>query len=367
MIIDEKSPIPKYFQLQVWLKEQIDQGIYHLHEKIPTEEELAKDFSLSRATITHAIQNLVDKGYLTRKQKLGTFVSKPAIQSNKCYKIGLILNYYKSGFGIEIIRGAGDKAIEHHCELILCNSFDLHVQAAFHADRLIEQGVSGVIYVPTAASDEKNRSIVQAFLQNRIPVVLADRTISELDVDQVITDNFDGAYNITNHLISAGHSKIAIVINSLLSSARQRLAGYKRALMDAKIAINPDLIFSSDEHFSEENCQDLAQMILTQKKTYTAIFAEHDKMAYTLCSLAQAAAIKIPEELSIVGYDDDRLTGNQNIKLTTIHQPLYEMGEQGIILLMKRMAGDLSEKQTVLLRSSLVERDSVRPLRQACS
>lgn len=360
MIIDEKSPIPKYFQLQVWLKEQIDQGIYHLHEKIPTEEELSKDLNLSRATVKHAIQNLADRGYVTRKQKLGTFVSKHALQSSKSYRIGLLLHYYKSGFGIEIIRGAGDKAIEHNCQLILCNSFDLHGQAEHHADRLIDQGVTGVVYVPTAAADDKNRSIVEKFLKNRIPVVLADRTINGVAIDQVITDNFEGAHKITAHLIRCGHSKIAIVINTLLSSARERLAGYKKALQDAQIDINPDLIFSSDEHFSEENCQDIARMILSQKKTYSAIFAEHDKMAFTLCTLARQAGIRIPEDLSVVGYDDDPIIGHHAVQLTTVHQPLYEMGEQCITLLLKRITGDSSAKQTVLLHSCLVERESVR-------
>ncbi len=360
MIIDEKSPIPKYFQLQIWLKEQIEQGVYQIHDKIPTEDELVKNLNLSRATIKHAVQNLVDKGYLVRKKKLGTFVSKPTMQYGKNYQIAILINYYKSGFGIELIRGAGDKAVEHNCELVLCNTYDVHVQAENHAERLVEQGIMGVIYVPTAAADEKNRNIVQKFLRNRIPVVVADRVIPGLEIDQVISDNFDGAYTITKHLINKGHSKIAVVINTLLDSARHRLSGYKHALTDSHISISPDLIFASDEHFSEENCDELARMILSHKKNYTAIFAENDRMAFSICTIAEKMGLKIPEELSIVGYDDVPFISNNCIRLTTIHQPLYEMGQNCIHLLLKRIAGDTSKPQTVLLHSFLVERSSVR-------
>jgi DNA-binding LacI/PurR family transcriptional regulator len=363
VIIDEKSPIPKYFQLQIWLKEQIDQGNYQLYDKIPTEDELAKNLNLSRATIKHAVQNLVDKEYLVRKKKLGTFVRKPSLQSSKNYRIGILINYYKSGFGIEMIRGAGDKAIEHNCELVLCNSYDLHVQAEYHADRLIEQGITGVLYVPTAASDTKNRSLVQKFLKNNIPVVIADRVIAGLEIDEVITDNFDGAYKITKHLIDNGHTKIAIVISTLLNSARERLSGYKKALTDAGIPVYPDLIFTSDEHFSEENCKDIAQMILLHKKNYSAIFAENDSIAFGICSVAEKAGIRIPQDISIVGYDDVPYNGHNSIRLTTVHQPLYEMGENSISLLVKRIAGDMSERQKILLHSHLVERDSVMPRR----
>jgi len=359
VIIDDKSPIPKYFQLQIWLKEQIDQGTYRVNEKIPTEDELARQLNLSRATIKHAIQNLVDKEYLIRKKKLGTFVSLPAIQVNKNYRIGILINYYKSGFGIEFIRGAGDQAIEHNCQLVLCNTYDLHVQAEYHADRLVEEGIMGVLYVPTAASDAKNRSIVQKFLRNRIPVVIADRLIAGLEIDKVVTDNLNGAYLITKYLIDRGHKKIAIVINTLLNSARDRLSGYKKALLDSHIAVSPDLIFTSDEHFSEESCAEIGRMLLSHKKKYTAIFAENDKMAYSICAIAAEAGIKIPQQLSIVGYDDVPFIGNNDTRLTTVHQPLYEMGQNGVRLLLKRMAGDSSEKQTVLLQSYLVERSSV--------
>ncbi len=362
MIIDEKSPIPKYYQLQIWLKEQIEQGFFKANDKIPTEEELVRDLHLSRATIKHAIQNLVDKGYLIRKKKFGTFVN-PAIHDNgNDLRIGLLLNFYKSGFGIELIRGAADRASEHRCQLVLGNTFDVHIQAEEQCRRLIDWGIDGVVYVPTAASDDNNRSIIQSFQSHKIPVVIADRFIPNLEVDSVVTDNFNGAYKLVKYIIEKGHRKIAIVINTLLNTARDRLAGYKQALIDAHLPIDSHLIFTIDEHSSDENYLDIAHMVLTQKKTFTAIFAENDKIAQSICTVAPQYGIVIPKDLSIAGYDDIPMIENGGTALTTVHQPLYEMGQNAIDLLLKRIKGDTSETKTILLHSHLVERNSVLPL-----
>lgn len=237
------------------------------------------------------------------------------------------------------------------------------MQADDQADRLIEQAVTGVLLMPTAAADEKNRALVHKFLQHGIPVVIADRVIPDLDIDKVITDNYDGAYRITRHLIDKGHTRIAIVINTLLNSARERLSGYKAAIIDSHLPVRPELIFTSDEHYSEENCSEIARMILSQKRNYTAIFAENDKMANIICATAENDGLHIPRDLSIVGYDDAPLIDSSPIRLTTMHQPIYEMGTTSINLLLQRLAGDTSEKRTVILNSHLVERESVLPLR----
>jgi len=123
------------------------------------------------------------------------------------------------------------------------------------------------------------------------------------------------------------------------------------------------LIFTSDEHYSEENCSEIARMVLSQKRNYTAIFAENDKMANIICATAENNGIRIPRDLSIVGYDDAPFIDDSPIRLTTIHQPIYEMGATSMNLLLQRIAGDTSVKQTIILNSHLVERESVLSLR----
>jgi len=357
MIIDRNSPIPQYFQLQTWLIEQIEQGVFKVDDKIPTEEELVQITGLARATIRQAIQNLVNMGYLLRRRRLGTFVLNRQTKSDKQTIVGILIPDIRRGYAPELARGAEDEAAKSKHSLILCNTDDLYLKAQFHADRLIENHVSGIIFVPTAASDEKNQTIINTFIKNNIPVVLTDRTIPDLDIDLVTTDNFDGAYAITEYLIKNGHKKIGITLSTLFSTERQRLAGYKKALTDHNIPIEQNLIITDTGPFIEKKYLKHAYNLLKQENRATAIFAGHDRIALLFYSAAKELGLSIPEDVSIVGYDDLHFT---TISLTTIHQPIYEMGQESMRLIMARIQGDIEKPKKVVLKSHLIERSSVR-------
>ncbi len=358
MIIDRDSPIPQYFQLQTWLIEQIEQGVFKPNDKIPTEEELVKITGLARATIRQAIQNLVNMGYLERKKRLGTFVLNGSVESDKRTIIGLLVPDIRSGYTPELARGVEDEAAKNKHSLILCNTDDLYVKAEFHSQRLLENSVGGVIFVPTAASDEKNQKIVEKFIRRKIPVVLADRIISDLDINYVTTNNFEGAYEITQYLISKGHRKIGITLSTLFSTERDRLEGYKKALNDYEIEIDPSLIIAESVPFIPNRYLQYARNLL--KKDITAVFAGHDRIALLFYSVAQEMGITIPNDISIVGYDDLDFT---TIALTTMHQPIYEMGQESMKLIMSHIKRENVDPQHVILKSYLVERTSVLPLK----
>lgn len=357
MIIDRNSPIPQYFQLQTWLQEQIQQGVFKTGDKIPTEEELVKITGLARATIRQAIQNLVNLGYVTRKKGVGTFVTNPNYEKKKNTIIGIIIPDIRSGYAPELARGAEDIAAENKHSLILCNTDDLHIKADFHAERLIENMVSGVIFVPTASSDENNRKIVDKFVSKNIHVVLADRTIPDLDNDYVTTDNFDGAYQITSYLINKNHKKIAFLYSSISSTERLRFEGYKKALIDHDIPIDNSLIIAHDGPFIEEHFMKYAKSVLNQRDKISAVFSGHDRIALLLYSAAQQLGVSIPEDLSIVGYDDLHFT---TVSLTTMHQPIYEMGQESMKLILSRLSDNTLNSRNVVLKSHLVERSSVK-------
>ena len=358
MIIDRNSPIPQYFQLQTWLIEQIEQGVFKPNDKIPTEEELAQITGLARATIRQAIQNLANMGYLARKRRLGTFVLNRKIETAKRTIIGILVPDIRKGYAPELARGAEDEAAMSKHSLILCNTDDLFVKADFHADRLIDNDVSGVIFVPTAASDEKNRLIVEKFARKNIPVVLADRSIPNLNVDLVTTDNFEGAYKLTSYLIDKGHKKIAITLSTLFSTERQRLDGYKKALADHGLQIDPTIIITDNGPFNEKQYLKYARTLLKQSKKVSAVFAGHDRIALLFYSAASEMGLSIPEDISIVGYDDLHFT---TISLTTMHQPIYEMGQESMRLIMSRISGDIKKPKKIELKSHLIEGCSVLP------
>ncbi len=357
MIIDKESPIPQYFQLQTWLTEQIEQGVFKPNDKIPTEEELNRITGLARATIRQAIQNLVNMGYLLRKRRLGTFVINRETHTDKLTIFGILVPDIRKGYTSELVRGAGDEAAKNKHSLILCDTDDLFVKADFHADRLLENSIKGVIFVPTAAPDEKNYLIIEKFRKRNIPVVLTDRLIPNADFDYVTTDNFQGAYEITKYLILKGHKNIAIILSTLFSTERQRLEGYKKALADHRVPIDPGIIITDDGPFIEERYLQYAYDLIKQRDKITAVFAGHDRIALLLYSAAKKMGVAIPENLSIVGYDDLPFT---TISLTTMHQPIYEMGQESMKMILSRIQNKIKKPQKMVLKSHFVERTSVR-------
>jgi len=362
MIIDKNSPIPQYFQLQTWLIEQIEQSVFKPQDKIPTEEELVQMTGLARATIRQAIQNLVNMGYLARKRRLGTFVINRAVDADKRTMVGILVPDIRSGYAPELARGAEDEAAKNKHSLILCNTDDLFVKADFQSNRLIENGVNGVIFVPTAAADDKNLQIVEKFTRRNIPIVLADRTIPGVQLDLVTTDNFHGAYELTQYLILKRHKKISIALSTLFSTERQRLEGYQKALSDHNISIDPTIVFTNSDPYLEKNYIQYARAILERKGQITAVFAGHDRIAYLFFSVAQEMGISIPNGMSLVGYDDLPFTNSHPVSLTTMHQPIYEMGQESIRLILSRIRGERGEPRNVVLKSYLVERLSVSPV-----
>ena len=359
MIIDRNSPVPQYFQLQTWLIEQIDQGVFKPGDKIPTEDELSKLTGLARATIRQAIQNLVNMGHLLRKKRLGTFVVDVQIAKDKKTIVGILIPDIRAGYAPVLARGAEDEAAKSKHSLILCNTDDLYVKADFHADRLIDQSVSGVIFVPTAAPDEKNHIIVEKFLRKNIPVVLADRLIPGMDVDYVTTDNFQGAYNLTKYLIDKGHTHIALTLSNRFTSERDRYEGYKKALTDHSIPIDSNIIAIHDGPYAEKPYLAYARRLLKISRHISAIFAGQDRVAYLIYSVAEEMGISIPKDLSLVGYDDLRPTCSHIISLTTMHQPIYEMGQESMKLILQRIQNKGRESKHIILKSHLVERTSV--------
>ncbi|NLP10708.1 GntR family transcriptional regulator [bacterium] len=362
MIVDRNSPIPQYYQLQNWLIEQIDLGVFKPGERIPTEEELVRITGLCRATVRQAISNLVNLAYLKPKRRFGTFVLERNPDDRKKSIIGILVPDIRSGCSSELARGAEDEAARNKHSIMLCNTDDLFFKAEYYADRLIKEHVTGVVYVPIADTEEKNRTIIERFRQHDIPVVLADRILPDLEIDYVTTDNFHGAYAMTKHLLKMGHRRIAIIYNGLVSSERFRFEGYCKALQDNRIPLDESLISNPQTLFTEQVYSKSVLKILKQRKDHLAVFAAHDQIALLCYSIAREKRLSIPEDLSLVGYDNLPQIRAFSFGLTTIHQPIYEIGRKSIHVILSRLRDKRIKPKQIVLKSWLVERHSVQDL-----
>ena len=360
MRINKKSSIPKYFQLQTWLQDRIEQGYYSTNDKIPTESELVKLSGLSRATVRQALRNLENDGFIVRKKRVGSFVRRLKKSSNNIQTVGLLVPDIRSGYAPILARGAEDEAIKNDISLILCNTDDTPRQASYHIERLIKLSVSGVIYIPVAATDKKNLQVINKLKKANIPIVLADRGIQDSNLDFVTTNNFEGSRQITQHLIDKGHKHIAFLSNKLYSTEKLRYSGFISKIKDEGLTIDKRITILDKSAFNVNNYLNHAHQILKNRKKFTAVYAGHDRIALLFYTAAKKLGLSVPEDFSIVGYDNMPLT---TVSLTTMHQPIYEMGQESIKLIISKMENKNTNIKNIILNSNLVERSSVRDIR----
>lgn len=359
-MINKKSPVPKYFQLQTWLQDRIEQGYYATNEKIPTENELVKLSGLSRATVRQALRNLENDGYIIRKKRLGSFVQKIEKKSTNIPTVGILIPDIRSGYAPILARGAEDEATKNNVSLILCNTDDMLSQAGYHIERLIKLNVSGIIYIPVAASDQKNLKVINKLIRKKIPVVLADRGIQDSNLDFVTTNNFDGSRQITQHLINNGHERIAFLSNNLYSTERLRYDGFMSKMKEHNINQDPSITIRDKGAFNVNRYLNHAHQILKNKRKFTAVYAGHDRIALLFYAAAKNLGMRVPDDFSLVGYDNMPLT---TVSLTTMHQPIYEMGQESLRLIISRMNNEKSNIKNIILNSNLIERSSVRTIK----
>ena len=360
MVINNKSSVPKYFQLQTWLQDRIEQGYYSTNDKIPTENELVKLSGLSRATVRKSLRNLESNGFIIRKKRIGSFVKKLKKSSNYGKTVGLLVPDIRSGYAPILARGAEDEAVKNDISLVLCNTDDNPRQASYHIEKLIKLSVSGVIYIPVAATVRKNIQIISKLKKANIPIVLADRGIKNSDLDLVTTNNFKGSRQITQYLIDKGHKQIAFLSNKLYSTERLRYDGFVSKMMEKDLPIHKNVTILDKSAFNVNNYLEHAHQILKNRKNFTAVYAGHDRIALLFYAAAKNLGLSVPQDFSIVGYDNMPLT---TVSLTTMHQPIYEMGQESIKLIITRMKNKNANIKNIILNSNLVERSSVKDIR----
>ena len=263
--------------------------------------------------------------------------------------IGLMNSCRRTGYHLSV-EGVGE--VESGSEL---GSLDQE-----EVNYLIDQfHVDGFILPPPICFD---RQVLEAIAQKNIPCVrIAGTPMGNIDL-RVSVDNCAAAYEITNHLISLGHERIAIIRgpDDYLATAL-RHEGFLAALRDNDIAL-PDRYIKSG-NFDVESGNESAKALLSESDRPTAIFASNDEMAAGVLAAAQEAGIRVPDELSVVGFDDAPIARSVWPPLTTIRQPLRQIGESAVQLLtdqikyLKNNSGE-APRNSVLLDYELVERKS---------
>jgi len=272
--------------------------------------------------------------------------------TKKSYIIGLIISDISNPFFSKVIRGIEDIANENNFNLVLCNADEDPQKEKAYLRVLQGRQVDGLIVAPTNESNEYIKELVE----KGIPAVLLDRKLNGIEVDSVTVDNVEGSYKAVSHLIHLGHKRIGIISGPKnIMTGGDRLEGYLKSLREHHLTINERLI--KEGNFRQESGYDKACEFLKMRNPPRAVFIANNLMTLGALKALRERKIKIPGEMSIVGFDDMAWTSLVDPPLTIISQPTYTLGSCAAKLLLQRIKGEApAEAQQITLKTKLIIR-----------
>ncbi|HEU5141389.1 MAG TPA: LacI family DNA-binding transcriptional regulator [Bacillales bacterium] len=330
-----------------------------------TIKDIAKVAGVSVTTVSRALNGYSDVNEKTRKKikavakelEYSPNVLARSLVVNKTKTIGLIVSELsrsesKDNFTFKVLRGINDCAGELGYDLVLFSTSPAKQKEKTYTQLCRERRVDGAIIQGIRMDDP----YLEEVLQSDIPCVLVDIPVHSESVGYVTTDNVFGAKKAVKHLLDNGHREIAMINgHDQAFVSRERLEGYRLALAEAGIRYREDLVVNGE--FREAVAADKTRQLLKQHPKITAIFCSSDLMALGSMNGARSIGYEIPEDLSIVGYDDNILAPYANPPLTTIAQNEYQMGFEAARLLVG-MLEQKKKSHAKILDSELVIRNS---------
>jgi LacI family transcriptional regulator len=328
-----------------------------------TIKDVARESGVNTSTVSRALNNVYGVNDKTRKHvmevatRLNYRTNEMArgLVTGRLHTIGLVVSDIRNPFFAEVARGAEDAANRAGYDLVLCNS-DLKAEKQMgYFDSLLAKRVDGIVMNSVAVLSHAQQDQLWAA---GVPIVLLNRSSGYRRFSSVLGDNFQGGELAGNYLIDLGHTKVGHITGPRAhGNLADRAKGFLNAFQDRGLP-EPEVIYG--EH-TFEGGYELANRLLGPNRRITAIFAGNDVLAFGCIRAAIEKGIRIPDDLSIVGFDNVELSQITSPPLTTVDQPKYEIGRAAIEMLLGMMAKDgIREPEHRVIGVRLIERRSCR-------
>lgn len=271
--------------------------------------------------------------------------------------IGLIISDVSNVFFSTLAKGVEDSCRRQGWNLILCNTNDKHERDMSYIQVLADKGVDGILFCMARDSDKKKaKESIQLLKKLKIPFVMIDRYLEEADCSSVIVDHMQGGYAATKYLLGLGHKNIGCVTGpSGLEDSMERLKGYKKALEEYKIPYRDEFIYEGN--YDRES--GVGAVDFFEDKDISAIFAFNDMSAYGVYNTLKKKEISVPKGMSLIGYDDIFFSEILDVPLTTVKQPIYEMGVESVKQLIEEVESGVGARKCIMFQPTLIVRESV--------
>lgn len=322
--------------------------------------DIAREANVSIATVSKVINNNGRISEKTRKKVLEIIekhnytpnLLATALTGKYSYTLGLMMPNLANPFFGEIAKSVENRARELGFSVIMCSTDYDAEKEAWYFTLFQKKRVDGVIIL---SGLENQDAILGKQLKTNMPIALIARDIPTIPLNTVCIDDYMGGYIAAKHLLELGHRRMGIIVENI-RSARERMNGFKQALEEEGLALDDSQVIEGEA--TVENGIVFTHRLLDGPSAPTAIFATNDILAIGSIRAANERNLKVPDELSVVGFDNTLLATITDPPLTTIAQPMALMGTSAVDLLVQEIKGEATNKQRIILLPELVVRKS---------
>ncbi|GAB4546732.1 MAG: substrate-binding domain-containing protein [Anaerolineae bacterium] len=332
---------------------------------MPTIRDVAKRAGVAPTTVSRVINN---SGYVSQptRERVEAAVAElgyvpntlaRSLRFKKTNTLALVLPDITNPFWTTVARGVEDAASDRGFNVILCNTDESEAEQEKYLTILLQKQIDGIVLAPARSS----AGPVELVQRQGVPVVVLDRQVPSSQVDVVRSDSEKGAYRLVCHLLALGHRRIAMLSGPQgVSTAEDRVAGYQRALVASGLEIDTELILYGE--FTQASGYEMTRRVLGVRVRPTALFAANNFIAIGALRALREAGLRVPEDMTLVSFDDLPQPFVIDPFLTVAAQPAYQMGHQATELLLARLSGSApSEYQHILLPTETIVRRSSGP------
>lgn len=332
--------------------------------------DIAKILNLSPSTVSRALHNNPSIGFETKRAVLELAKNlnyQPnllaiSLLTNKTKAIGIVVPEITSYFFATAINGVQDVLGSKGYHLLISQSNESFEEEKKIIEAFSNVRVDGILISPSITTS--NYVHLQRLKSIGMPLVIFDRDCFGFEADKVFVDDYNGAFQAVEYLIKTGCKRIAHITGPPdLSISKSRLNGYLDALTQNNIPFNPDLIVTS-EGFTPEHGEEVVNQLLDLKLPPEAIFVINDQVAIGAMQVIRNRGFVIPDDISIIGFDDEPYSAYFNPSLSSVWQPIYDMGMLSAKILLHHCEGKSSLKQNrfEIFKPELMLRDSTKKL-----
>lgn len=327
----------KYYKLMDFLKQEIIMGKIKPGDRLPSENTLADEFSLSRHTVRKALAMLVNEGYIYTEQGRGAFCQDRSSKRGSSKNIVVITTYISEYIFPKVIQGIDSVLSDNGYSIILKNTNNSVEKEALCLEDVLEKNIEGLIIEPTkSALYSNNLKYYEAMDKQNIPYIFIHGFYQQLDKKpHVMLDDAEGTRLTVEYLVKLGHKRIAGIFKADDIQGINRHKGYAKALNEAGLAYDPNYVIWFHSEDKEVKPISEVRKMIEYRQGIDAFVCYNDEIAFRIYELLTGMGIRVPEDVSITGYDDSYFSSSCPVKLTTVSHPKEKLGEASAEILLQ--------------------------------